>query len=301
MWEMAAMYHEPVLLTETVGALVQNPDGIYVDVTFGGGGHSREILKRLGGNGRLFGFDQDSECLAADIDDTRFQFIPQNFKNIAKWLEYYKCPQVDGIIADLGVSSHQFDTPQRGFSYRFPAPLDMRMNTSKEFSAADVVNQYPQSHLTAILSEYGELQNAKRMADLIAGARPLSTTDQLTAAVAPLLPKGKENKILSQLFQAIRIEVNGEVEALKQLLLQSVRLLKSGGRIAILSYHSIEDRLVKNFFRAGNFEGEIEKDFYGNPLTPFRSITRKPVIPSDSETEANPRARSAKLRVAEKI
>ena len=301
MRERAAMYHEPVLLSETVSALVQNPDGIYVDVTFGGGGHSREILRRLSTQGRLFGFDQDSECPAATVDDPRFTFVPQNFKNTAKWLEYYKCPQVDGIMADLGVSSHQFDTPQRGFSYRFPAPLDMRMNPNKEFSAANVVNDYSPAQLATVLATYGELQNAKRLADLIAAARPVETTDQLVAAVTQQLPKGKENKILSQIFQAIRIEVNGETEVLKQLLQQSVTLLKSGGRIAILSYHSIEDRLVKNFFKSGNFEGEIEKDFYGNPLTPFKLITRKPVVPSDSEIEENPRARSAKLRVAEKI
>jgi len=295
------MYHNPVLLTDTVKSVITNPSGIYVDVTFGGGGHSREILRNLAPDGRLFAFDQDSDCPAKEITDERFQFIPQNFKNIAKWLAYYQCPKVDGIIADLGISSHQIDTPERGFSYRFAAPLDMRMNTSKEFSAADVVNDYPPTRLAALFATYGEVQNAKRLADLTVAARPLATTDQLAAAVAPALPIGKENKILSQIFQAIRIEVNGETEALRQLLSQSVQLLKSGGRIAILSYHSIEDRLVKNFFKAGNFEGEIEKDFYGNPLTPFKVITRKPVLPTDEETAENPRARSAKLRVAEKI
>lgn len=301
---MAEMYHNPVLLSETVSALVQNPSGVYVDATFGGGGHSREILNRLNDDGILFGFDQDSDCLADEITDPRFHFVPQNFKFMAKWLEYYKHPKVDGILADLGVSSHQFDTAHRGFSFRFNAPLDMRMNTSKEFSALDVVNQYSPKQLTSIFSTYGELQNAKRIADLIADKRKeqeISTTEQLAETVATALPKGKENKILAQLFQAIRMEVNGEVEALKQLLLQSATTLKSGGRIAILSYHSIEDRLVKNFFRAGNFEGEVEKDFYGNPITPFKAVTRKPVIPTEEETITNSRARSAKLRVAEKI
>lgn len=298
------MYHNPVLLSESISGLMTNPAGTYVDVTFGGGGHSREILRRLTSEGRLFGFDQDSECLANTIEDARFQFVPQNFKNMKKWLDYYQAPQVDGILADLGVSSHQFDTPNRGFSYRFSGTLDMRMNTSKEFSAMDVINDYSQNQLTQLFFTYGELPNAKRIAELIVKRRAekkITTTDELADTVTSALQKGKENKALAQIFQAIRIEVNGEVEVLKQFLQQSVEALRPGGRIAIISYHSIEDRLVKNFLKAGNFEGTVEKDFYGNPLSPFKAVTRKPIIPTEEETETNPRARSAKLRIAEKV
>ncbi|MDR2971586.1 MAG: 16S rRNA (cytosine(1402)-N(4))-methyltransferase RsmH [Bacteroidales bacterium] len=298
------MYHQPVLLQETIAGLINNLEGVYVDVTFGGGGHSREILNQLSPNGKLIGFDQDQDAKENAVQDTRFQFVQSNFKHLKKYLQFYKAYPVDGILADLGVSSHQFDEPSRGFSYRFDKPLDMRMDTSKGTTASEIVNSYPNQKLAKLLFAFGEVQNAHRIAALIEKARqtnPILTTGQLAEALSPLLPKGKENKLLSQIFQALRIEVNAEIDALQSLFEQSIDALKMGGRIAIISYHSLEDRLVKNFFKTGNAEGKLHKDFYGNPKTPFKLITKKAILPTPQEIEQNPRARSAKLRIAEKI
>jgi 16S rRNA (cytosine1402-N4)-methyltransferase len=298
------MYHQPVLLPETTAGLVTNLDGVYVDVTFGGGGHAREILNTLSPNGRLLGFDQDSDAASHAIQDPRFQFVQSNFKHLKKFLQFYKAYPVDGILGDLGVSSHQFDEPARGFSYRFNETLDMRMDRNKETTAAEIVNTYPNQKLAKLLFAFGEAPNAHKIAALIEKERqinPIETTGKLAEVVKPALPKGKENKVLSQIFQALRIEVNAEMEALQSLLEQSVEALKPGGRIAIISYHSLEDRLVKNFLKTGNIEGKLLKDFYGNPLTPFRWITKKAIVPTEKEIEQNPRARSAKLRIAERI
>ncbi|MCL2435954.1 MAG: 16S rRNA (cytosine(1402)-N(4))-methyltransferase RsmH [Lentimicrobiaceae bacterium] len=298
------MYHQPVLLLETIAGLVTNPEGIYVDVTFGGGGHAREILNRLSQNGRLLGFDQDKDAAKNAPEDSRFQFVQSNFKHLKKFLQFYKAYPVDGILGDLGVSSHQFDEATRGFSYRFDEALDMRMDRSKGITAAEIVNTYPSQKLAKLLFAFGEVQNAHKIAALIEKARqanPIQTTGKLAEAVAPMLPKGKENKVLSQIFQALRIEVNAEIEALQSLLEQSVEALHPKGKIAIISYHSLEDRLVKNFFKTGNIEGKLHKDFYGNQLTPFKLITKKAIIPTEEEIGENPRARSAKLRIAEKV
>jgi 16S rRNA (cytosine1402-N4)-methyltransferase len=316
------MYHQPVLLPETIAGLVNNPDGVYVDVTFGGGGHSREILNQLSPNGRLLGFDQDSDAAKNALQDSRFQFVQCNFKHLKKYLQFYKACPVAGILADLGVSSHQFDEPTRGFSYRYNEKLDMRMDRTKGIMATEIINTYPNQKLAKLLFAFGEVQNAHRIAALIEKARentgrdiaynvlttknanqmyPIETTGQLVEILTPALPKGKENKTLSQIFQALRIEVNAEMEALQSLLEQSVEALSASGRIAIISYHSLEDRLVKNFLKTGNVEGNLHKDFYGNPLTPFKLITKKAIVPTEEEIEQNPRARSAKLRIAEKI
>ena len=296
-------YHNPVLLQPSVDYLVTNPDGVYVDVTYGGGGHSREILGRIGG-GRLIAFDQDSDAQANLIEDERFTFVPSNFKNLSRFLKYHQAYPVDGILADLGVSSHQFDTPERGFSYREDGQLDMRMNAQSGKSAQDIVNQYDEQALSQIFYRYGELSDGRTLARRIIKAReekPITTTQELVEALKPSLPRGRENKSLSRIFQALRIEVNQEMEALEAFLTQTVGALKVGGRLVVISYHSLEDRMVKNFMRAGNLSGEVEKDFYGNPLTPFKLITRKAVVPDDEEINLNSRARSAKLRVAEKI
>lgn len=298
------MYHVPVLLNETVSGAVIRPDGVYVDVTYGGGGHSQEMLNRLNDEGKLFGFDQDEDAQNNIIHDPRFQFIPYNFKYLKKFLQFYKAYPVDGILADLGVSSYQFDTPERGFSHRFDDRLDMRMNRSRGVSAADVVNTYAAQKLAKMFYLYGEVNNGYKLATLIEKAREvksIDTTGQLCEVLAPALPFGKENKTLSQVFQAIRIEVNEEMEALQSFLEQTVDALKPGGRIAVISYHSLEDRMVKNFLKTGNVEGKLEKDFFGNPLTPFKLIARKAIIPSAEEIAVNSRARSAKLRIAEKI
>ena len=294
------MYHNPVLLHPSVDGMVTDPDGIYVDVTFGGGGHSALILQKLSPEGRLIAFDQDPDAAANVPQDTRFQFVPSNFSNLKKFLQYYKGCPADGILADLGVSSHQFDTPERGFSHRFEGDLDMRMNSSRGLTAAEVVNRYPIEALADLFYKYGELANARQIAARIGECRetPVRTTTDLVNVLAPLLPHGKENKTLSQVFQALRIEVNDEMEVLRSFLTQAAEVLKPGGRLAVISYHSLEDRLVKNFMKAGNFEGNIEKDFYGNPLTPFELISRKAIVPDDGEIGANPRARSAKLRIA---
>ena len=296
-------YHSPVLRQLSVDYLVANPDGVYVDVTYGGGGHSRTIMDKLG-NGRLVAFDQDADAQSQLIDDERFTFVASNFKNLGRFLKYHQAYPVDGILADLGVSSHQFDTPERGFSYREDGILDMRMNNQSGKSAQDVVNQYDEKALSDIFYRYGELSDGRTLARRILKAReeqPITTTQQLVEALRPSLLRGKENKSLSKIFQAIRIEVNQEMAVLESFLTQTVDALKVGGRLVIISYHSLEDRMVKNFMRSGNLEGEVEKDFFGNPQTPFKLITRKAIVPGTEEINSNPRARSAKLRVAEKI
>jgi 16S rRNA (cytosine1402-N4)-methyltransferase len=296
-------YHNPVLLKESVDGLALRKDGIYVDVTFGGGGHSREILKRLGPEGRLFAFDQDAEALENKPEDGRFQLINANFRFVKQYLKFYGILKVDGILGDFGVSSHQFDRAERGFSTRLDAALDMRMDQKGSLSAREVVNSYSLERLREVLFRFGELKRAGVISRAILQARerkPIETTGELNEVIRPFLQRGKENKGLAQAYQAIRMEVNQELEALRELLLQSVDLLKPGGRLSLISYHSLEDRLVKRFFRSGKFEGEIEKDFYGNPLVPFRSVG-KLVVASAEEISANPRARSARLRVAERI
>lgn len=277
------------------------PEGVYVDVTFGGGGHSRAILERLGSEGKLYAFDRDDDALANAINDPRFCLIHENFMHVKNFLRLYGVRQIDGLLADLGISSHQIDEAERGFSTRMDGPLDLRMDRREGMTAADLVNSAEENELEKILRLYGELSNAKALAHNIVLARegePLSTTGQLVEAVRPLLPRGRENKVLAMLFQALRIEVNGELEALRQMLTQAAELLSDGGRICVMSYHSLEDRLVKNFFKTGNFEGELHKDFYGNIQAPLRMVTRKPIVASEEELQANNRARSAKLRIA---
>lgn len=291
------------MLNECIEGLNINPDGLYVDVTFGGGGHSREILKHLH-DGRLFAFDQDTDALSNTIEDDRFKLIDKNFRFMKNFLQLYQGLPADGILADLGISSHQIDEPSRGFSIRFEAPLDLRMNTTKPLNAADVINGYDESQLRSIFWQYGELKNASRIARTLVESRnttPLATTTQLKQCLERLAPRGKENKFFAQIFQALRIEVNDELGALKEMLQQSIEVLKPGGRLVIMSYHSLEDRLVKNFLKSGNFEGLQEKDFYGNLIVPFKNITRKPITASAKELETNNRSRSAKLRIAEKI
>lgn len=296
-------YHNPVLLHPSVDGLVTDRAGTYVDVTFGGGGHSRAILEKIG-DGRLIAFDQDADSHANIIDDERFQFVPSNFKNLTRFLQYYKAYPADGILADLGISSHQIDTAERGFSYSKDGALDMRMNVQNGASAKDVVNGYDEDQLSKVFYQYGELQDGRRLARQIVKCRAghaIDTTLQLAEALAPCLPRGKENKSLSRIFQALRIEVNHEMEVLEAFLAQTADALKPGGRLVVISYHSLEDRLVKNFMRSGNLSGVVEKDFYGNPLTPFKLVTRKAIVPDEEEISMNPRARSAKLRIAEKI
>ena len=296
-------YHSPVLLTESVEGLNIKPDGVYVDVTFGGGGHSREILKRLGENGRLLAFDQDEDALPNAIDDGRFQLINENFRYIKQFLKFYGIRKVDGVLADFGVSSHQFDQAERGFSTRFDADLDMRMSKKNQVSAFDVVNAYDYGELSRVLFQYGDLRNANAMAKTIVGQReitPIKTTDQLKGVLAPYLPKHREHKILAQIYQAIRIEVNQEIQVIKEFLMQVPELLNEGGRLSVISYHSLEDRLVKRFIRAGQFEGEPEKDFYGNLEVPMKKVGGL-VVPSKEEVKRNNRARSAKLRIAERV
>ncbi len=296
-------YHNPVLLKETVDGLNVQPDGVYVDVTFGGGGHSREILDRLGPKGKLFGFDQDKDAVENAFDDERFVLINENFRFIKRFLRFYGIRKVDGILGDFGVSSHQFDVAERGFSTRFESRLDMRMDQKNSLSAYDVVNKYEEKQLRAVLGNYGELRNAPKIAKTIVSKRKeqeVATSEQLKEVLQPFLPMGKEHKILAQVYQAIRIEVNQEIEALKEFLLQTEGLLKTGGRLSLISYHSLEDRLVKRFIRSGLFEGEPEKDFYGNISVPFKKVG-KLIVPSSEEIRKNNRARSAKLRIAEKI
>ncbi len=296
-------YHDPVLLFESVDGLNIKPDGIYVDVTFGGGGHSREILKRLSGKGRLYAFDQDEDARSNAIPDDRFTLVQANFRYVKRFLRLYGVRKVDGILADLGVSSHQFDSAERGFSTRFDAELDMRMQKGEGASAMEVVNGYDEAALAGVLYRYGELRNARALAREIAAARRkkvIRTSFELKEAMRKHLPKARENKVLAQVFQAIRIEVNQEMEALKEFLTQTVELLESGGRLSVISYHSLEDRLVKRFIQHGMFEGEPEKDFYGNVSVPFVKVG-KLVVPTSEEIKRNSRARSAKLRIAEKI
>ena len=298
--KMKMEYHNPVLLKESIDGLNIKPDGVYVDVTFGGGGHSREILSRLNENGKLFAFDQDEDAKSNAIDDPRFTLIPQNFRFVKRYLRFYGIKKVDGILADLGVSSHQFDVAERGFSTRFDANLDMRMNQSGELSAFDVINKYDEEKLTNVLFNYSELRNAKDIAKRIVEARDaekIKTSFQLKEILAVFVPKSQEHKVLAQIFQGIRIEVNQEIEALKEFLLQVPELLNEGGRLSVLSYHSLEDRLVKRFIRSGLFEGEPVKDFYGNVTVPLKKVG-KMVIPSFQEIKKNSRARSAKLRIA---
>jgi 16S rRNA (cytosine1402-N4)-methyltransferase len=296
-------YHNPVLLKETVDGLNINPDGIYVDVTFGGGGHSREMISRLGVNGKLIAFDQDVDALHNAIADDRFLLINENFRFIKRFLRFHGIKQVDGILADLGVSSHQFDVAERGFSTRFEAELDMRMNQKGELSAYHVINEYDEQAIASVLFQYGELKNARAMANVIVMARKdkeIKNSEQLKHVLAKFLPAHKSNKILAQIYQAIRIEVNQEMDVLKEFLEQSLEILKPGGRLSVISYHSLEDRLVKRFFRNGLFEGEPERDFFGNFEVPFKMV-EKLIVPTEAEIAINNRARSAKLRVAEKI
>lgn len=297
------MYHKSVMLKECIEALRIQPGGIYVDATFGGGGHTREILRHLKG-GKLFAFDQDEDAVQNKPDDPRITMISSNFRYLKNFLKLYKAVPADGILADLGISSHQIDTPGRGFSSRFDGPLDMRMDQRKKTTAADILNRREEEELEGIFRTYGELRNSAKLARTIVTSRKrkrIQTTAELKEILLPLAGKGRENKFYAQVFQSLRIEVNQELEALKELLKQGIQVLRPGGRMAVLSYHSLEDRLVKDFFRSGNFTGTIEKDFYGNPLAPVKTIGRKPVVPDPEEIAHNPRARSARLRIAEKI
>ena len=299
---MTMEYHNPVLLQETVNGLNIDPNGIYVDVTFGGGGHSKEILSRLGPNGKLFGFDQDEDAWANALPDERFTLIQENFRYIKRFLRFHGVKQVDGILADLGVSSHQFDVPERGFSTRFDADLDMRMSKRNELDACKVINEYDEANLKRVFLDYGELKAAPALAKTIIEAREIKsiqTTDELKLVLARFLPDQFKNKVLAQIYQAVRIEVNQEMEVLKEFLDQSLEVLKPGGRLSVISYHSLEDRLVKRFMKNGLFEGEPVHDFFGNFSVPFKSIG-KLIVPNEAEIKLNNRARSAKLRIAEK-
>lgn len=302
-------YHIPVLLQETVDGLTVSSDGVYVDVTFGGGGHSREILRRLGENGRLFSFDQDADAEGNIPEgEERLTFVRSNFRFITNWMRYYKQfdgeeGHVDGVLADLGVSSHHFDAEERGFSFRFDAPLDMRMNGRGGQTAADILNTYSEEDLAKIFNIYGELKNGHKLAAAIVkarGQRSFVKIEDLLAIARPMMPREREKKELAKVFQALRIEVNHEMEALEDMLKGAIRILKPGGRLSVLTYHSLEDRMVKNFMKAGNIEGKVEQDFFGNRLAPLRQIG-KVIIPSAKEQEENPRSRSAKLRIAEKL
>ncbi len=297
-------YHDPVLLQQSVEGLNIREDGVYVDVTFGSGQSSRCILQHLSAEGRLFSFDQDKDAQANRIEDSRWTFVPANFRYIRNFLKYHDVEKVDGILADLGVSSHQFDEAERGFSTRFDGPLDMRMDQQKTLTAAEVLSSYSEEALADLFYRYGEVFNARRLAALIVKARkeePFIRTGQLKSVVSQCVSKQKENRYLAQVYQALRIEVNREMEALEALLQQSVELLNPKGRLVVISYHSLEDRMVKQFMRSGNTEGKVNKDFYGNELVPFRLITRKAVVPDEAEIERNSRSRSAKLRICEKI
>ena len=300
---MTMEYHNPVLLKESVDGLNINPDGVYVDVTFGGGGHSKEILKRLGDKGKLFAFDQDSDALKNAIDDERFTLIHENFRFVKRFLRFHGVKEVDGILADFGVSSHQFDVAERGFSTRFEADLDMRMNQDNKLSTFHVFNEYEEEQLKQVFLQYGELRAAPAMARLIVEFRetePIITSEQLKTVLRKFLPSRYENKVLAQIYQAIRIEVNQEIEVLKEFLLQTPETLKVGGRLSLISYHSLEDRLVKRFIRNGMFEGEPERDMFGNFEVPLKKVNGL-IVPTATEIKTNNRARSAKLRIAEKL
>jgi 16S rRNA (cytosine1402-N4)-methyltransferase len=303
MTNQSDIYHIPALLAESMEGLKIQPSGTYVDVTFGGGGHSKEILNRLGAKGRLFSFDQDEDAENNIINDKRFTFVRSNFCFLSNFMHYHQVENVDGVLADLGVSSHHFDEADRGFSFRFEGKLDMRMNKRAGASAAELLNTLSEERLADIFYYYGEMKNSRRIASLIVNARrekKFVTIADFLNVIRPCVNKQKEKRELAQLFQALRIEVNRELDTLKEMLEQACDLLKPGGRLAVITYHSLEDRLVKNFFKSGNFEGKIEQDFFGNTKTVLRSISNKVIVPTDEEVERNPRARSAKLRVAEK-
>lgn len=294
-------YHVPVLLHDSVEGLAIKPSGTYVDCTFGGGGHSRLILEKLGPEGRLVVFDKDEDAKANAPQDPRLHFMASDFRFMRNYLKFLKITEVDGILADLGVSSHQFDTPERGFSIRFEAVPDMRMDKNAPLSASDVLNGYEQEELARVLYQYGELNNSRRVAAALVAKRPIESTSALREALAPFYRKQDEHKFLAVVFQALRIEVNDELAALREMLSASQELLVQGGRLSVISYHSLEDRLVKNFIRAGNFSGQPEKDFYGNPLVQMKAVNRQVIIPDEEEIKKNNRARSAKLRIAEKL
>ncbi|WP_455498993.1 16S rRNA (cytosine(1402)-N(4))-methyltransferase RsmH [Coprobacter sp.] len=298
------VYHIPALLNECIEGLNIRPDGIYVDVTFGGGGHSREILKRLNSRGHLYGFDQDADAERNILQDNRFTFVRSNFRFLKNFMHYHGVEDIDGLLADLGVSFHHFDDSERGFSFRFGGKLDMRMNNRAGLSAADILNNYEEEKLADLFYLYGELKTARKIAVAIVKKRcekKISDIDDFLEIIRPFINRKQEKKELAQLFQALRIEVNHEMDSLRKMLMQASELLKPGGRIAILTYHSLEDRLVKNFFKTGNFEGKVDKDFFGKVNTPFRLVNNKVIAPSEKEVEQNPRSRSAKLRIAEKI
>ena len=298
------VYHIPALLPETLEALNIDPEGIYVDVTYGGGGHSRAIMERLNEKGHLYSFDQDEDAVSRAMVDPRFTIVYSNFRFLSNFLQYHKVEAVDGILGDLGVSFHHFDDKDRGFSFRFEGALDMRMNQRAKRTAAWIVMNYSEEQLADIFYLYGELKNSRKLASAIVKARnqsPIETVERLLEVVKPLINPRQEKKELAMLFQALRIEVNGEIDVLKRLLQQSLDALKPGGRLVIITYHSLEDRLVKNFMRTGNLRGELEKDFFGRNMSPFKLMTAKPIVPTDEEIERNPRSRSAKLRVAQKL
>ena len=299
------VYHVPVLLHPAVDGLNIRPGGVYVDVTFGGGGHSREILRRMDGSAHLYGFDQDEDAERNIVDDSRFTFVRSNFRYLRNFLRYYGCERVDGILADLGVSSHHFDDGERGFSFRYEGGrLDMRMNKRSGQTAADVVNTYAEEQLADIFYLYGELKNSRRLASALVKERaksPIVTIEQFLAVVKPLFGRDREKKELAKVFQALRIEVNQEMEALKEMLAAATEVLKPGGRLVVITYHSLEDRMVKNLMRAGNAEGRMEKDFFGNVQAPFRPVNSKVIVPDEEEQRRNPRSRSAKLRIAERV
>lgn len=300
----ALTYHTPVLLQESVNGLNIHQDGIYVDVTFGGGGHSREILSRLGNSGHLYSFDQDADSEKNIVADDRFTFVRSNFRYIRNWMRYYHVEHIDGILADLGVSSHHFDDETRGFSFRFDAPLDMRMNKRAGGTAASVLNSYTEEQLAQIFYLYGELKNARKIASAIIKARmdkPINTTSDLLMATEKLFQKEREKKEMAKMFQALRIEVNQEMGALKEMLTSATELLREGGRLSVITYHSLEDRMVKNIMKTGNPEGKVEKDFFGRSCSPFQLVNNKVIVPSSEEQQTNPRSRSAKLRIAEKV
>ena len=322
MVKTAETYHVPVLLKESVNGLHIKPNGIYVDVTFGGGGHSREILSRLGADGHLFSFDQDADAEnnifeesgdAKDysneqkakrfVDDSRFTFIRSNFRFLKNWMQFYGIEQIDGLLGDLGVSSHHFDDESRGFSFRFDAPLDMRMNKRAGKTAADIVNEYDEEQLANLFYIYGELKNSRRIASTLTNARrqkPIATTSDFISAVEPLFKREREKKDMAKLFQALRIEVNHEMTALKEMLMAATDVMKPGGRLSIITYHSLEDRIVKNIMKTGNIEGKVEQDFFGHIDSPYKLINNKVIVPSEEEQSQNPRSRSAKLRIAER-
>ena len=301
--ENSPIYHVPVLLHESIEGLNINPKGFYVDVTFGGGGHSKAILKKLENGGKLWGFDQDEDAEHNIPENEKFTFVRSNFRFLSNFMAWHEVTQIDGLLADLGVSSHHFDDETRGFSFRFDAPLDMRMNKRAGKTAAEILNNNTSEELADIFYFYGEMKNSRQIATAIVKYRnqkKIQTTNDFLEILKPFFGREKEKKYLAQVFQALRIHINGEMDALKEMLLQALHLLKPGGRLVVITYHSLEDRLVKNFFKTGNFEGNVEKDFYGNILTPFRQINNKVIIPGQDEIDRNPRSRSAKLRIVEK-